>query len=246
MVAGLTAILVTARLSAARAQEAAPPETGVAPPEENEEESGCPPGMVPAPEPACPPYAQQPYAQPYPQVRRHRPAFSPYMTSFTIGGGVGDFVRERISRNASTAGAWDARLLLGTRSPFSVEASYLGSAQRANDPIADRTITTTQVFGMARFNATLWRIQPYAGGGVGWANLHRYGNPFESPVAGTNFNHNVNSVMVPFAGGIATYFGHHGTLEARGEYHLITSKDFTPFGARPDMWFAELRVGYAF
>jgi hypothetical protein len=166
--------------------------------------------------------------------------------SLTVGGGVSQFVHDAIANNASAAGSWDARLLFGTRFPIGFEAAYLGTAASANDPFNSTTISTTQVFGDARVNLTTWRIQPFITGGVGWANLHRWGNSINSPVASVNFNGNTNSVMVPVGGGLAGYIGRHTVLDARFDYHFITSKDFTPGNMRADMWMAMARAGYAF
>jgi len=205
-----------------------------------------PPGTTVEVQPAPMPYA----AYPPPPARVKKKVHSPFQTSLSVGGGVADFVRERISDNTGLAGAWDARLTFGTRFPLAFEAGYLGTAQRATDPVSDRTLTTTQVFGDLRLNLTRRRIQPFITGGVGWANLHRWNgattNGSQSPVASTNFSNDANSVVVPMGAGIAGYFATHGMIDLRGSYNLITDKSFTPTGARPDMWVTELRVGYAF
>ncbi len=238
---GAAAMVVAAHPTTARAQA---PNEPAETPNEQVDPNACPPGttpMVPQPQER----AEVPYPA-YPAPAHRRPLWSPYQTAFSLGGGPANFIRDRIADNTETAGAWDARLLLGTRSILAAEATYLGTAQSANDPFAGRTVSTTQVYGSARLNGNIWRFQPFVTAGVGWANLHRWGNANDSPVASSNFGANVNSVMVPFSGGLATYFGQHGTLDARFNYQLITSKDFTPTGARPDMWVAELRAGYAF
>lgn len=245
---GAAAMAVAVHPTVARAQAPSEPAEVPAPvpPNEHMDPNACPPGTTPV-EPNCPPEeaAQTPYPV-YPAPAKRRAPWSPYQTAISLGGGAANFIRDRISDNTETAGAWDARLLIGTRSILAGEATYLGSAQSANDPFSGRTVSTTQVYGSARLNGNIWRVQPFVTAGVGWANLHRWGNANDSPVASSNFGANVNSVMVPFSGGLATYFGQHGTIDARFNYQLITSKDFTPTGARPDMWVAELRAGYAF
>jgi hypothetical protein len=200
------------------------------------EEPACPPGMEPAPPPA---------PAPAPEVR-HKPraAFSPDNMSLTVGGGVGNFVRDRISDlNSSVAGTWDARFLYGTRHYLGVEAAYQGTAAGSSADFGTGSVSTTQVTGSLRFNMTRLRIQPFLAAGAGWMLLHRgQSGPAEALVASSN----TNSFVVPFAGGIAGYFGRHGTVDVRGTYALVTDKDFTNTGARPDMWTAELRAGYAF
>jgi hypothetical protein len=175
-----------------------------------------------------------------------KPLFAPHQIAISAGFGAADFVRDRISDNSLFGAGWDARLLWGVRSPIAFEATYLGSAARADDPIKTTTVSTTQLFGAARLNLTFWRIQPFLTAGVGWANLHRNQSPAEAPIAAVTFAGNTSSPLIPFGGGMAVYSGTHGMVDARFNYQLITSKSFTDTGARPDMWVAELRAGYAF
>src|SRR5437868_5712662 len=99
-----------------------------------------PPGQVQPP--AAPPQAMAPpMVAPLPPPEHHRgPRFSPSQTSLSIGGGAANFIRERISDNASTAGAWDVRLNFGTRFPIGFEGGYLGTAQQANDPFVNQAV----------------------------------------------------------------------------------------------------------
>ena len=99
--------------------------------------------------------------------------------------------------------------------------------------------------GSARLNLSLWRVQPFIVGGAGWVNLHSYGRDL-SPLATVNFAHNDNSLIVPVGAGLAGYVGRHGLVDARFNYSFITSKDFTPYRERPDMWNVTINGGYAF
>lgn len=206
-----------------------------------------PPGYAPPPtyvQPAPEPY----YAAPPPseQVVTHRRHEGPGQVALSFGGGVADFVRDKIRDNAGTAGSWDARLLIGAYSILAFEAAYLGSAQTAFDVGNQPTIYSSQVFGVARLNLTRRAFQPFLFAGGGWANLHRTQSAEESPIASQTFNKNNNAAVVQMGGGFAGYLGRHTTIDARFGYHLIADKDFTNTGARPDMWVAELRAGYVF
>lgn len=209
----------------------------------------CPPGTVPAVpnpqvnevEPA--PMAQAP-VQPY-RVKQ-RPAFSPAQQSLTVGGGVADFVRDRINSQTGLAGMWDVRYLVGTRSYLGFEANYTGTAADVNegalgfDPGA---IITHQVAGSLRLNASRGRFQPFLTAGAGWEHMRRTGT---GPLGGVTFSRTDNAFVAPFGAGLAGYIGRHFVVDARGEYNLIATKSFATGGARPDMWSAQMRLGYAF
>jgi hypothetical protein len=173
--------------------------------------------------------------------------FSPYMAGLSVGGGVADFRSGTMRNNSSAAAAWNARLLVGTRTPVAFEAEYLGTAASERDSTAnDPTLITTQVSGSARVNLTTWRIQPFLVGGAGWINLHSFGRD-EAPIAATQWAHNDNGAVFPLGGGFSSYLGKHAMVDARFTYRLVTgASGFSDAGARPDMWNAQLNAGYAF
>jgi hypothetical protein len=138
---------------------------------------------------------------------------------------------------------WDIRYLYGTRSWLGVEGSYVGSAASGSDALGTGAAITNQFTGNLRFNVLRRRIQPFVTAGAGWARLTR-GNP--SNASGAAFSESVHSFDAPFGAGIAAYAGKNFVVDARGTYSIITNKDFTNTGARPDMWTAQLRAGYAF
>jgi hypothetical protein len=211
-----------------------------------------PPVLQPAPPPdVCPPGTSPVYRTeiaPAPVAAPRKTAdFAPYQLALSTGGGVGNFVRDRISDNTGpVAGVWDVRMLAGTRSFVAFEGAYEGTSQGIDGTLSGEggNITTTQVAGSLRFNMTRARVQPFVAAGGGWINLHRTSGT--GITDGTSFAHNDNAFVAPFAGGIATYLGRHGMLDVRGAYNLVATKDFSNSGARPDMWNAELRFGYAF
>ncbi len=179
-----------------------------------------------------------------------RPAharFSPELTSIEAGAGYTDFAKGNIKDASTGGGAAGARITIGTRSPLALEIGYLGTISEERTLQVDNHVglATHTVEGNARVNFSLWRVQPFITGGVGWINLHSYGRD-DAPIAAANFNHNDNSLVVPVGAGLAGYVGKHGLLDARFNYSFVTSKDFTPFRERPDMWNVTLNGGYAF
>lgn len=205
----------------------------------------CPPGttpMVPAQQ------APMPQAAPVYRPARAKPAWSPYQQSLTVGGGVADFVRDRINANTGIAGLWEVRYLVGTRSYLGFEGNYTGTAAGVNGAsvpggVDPGNVITHQVAGSLRLNATRSRFQPFLTAGAGWQHLRLTGS---GPVGEVTFDARANSFVAPFGAGISGYIGRHFVVDARGTYDLITKKGFTTGGARPDMWTAQLRLGYAF
>lgn len=176
--------------------------------------------------------------------------FSPYMAGLSVGGGVTDFRDKTLRNDSSTGGSWDARLIIGTRTPIAFEAEYLGSSQKESDASAPQLqpiLSTTQVTGDARLNLTRGRIQPFLVGGAGWVNMHSFGRS-DAPIAAADWSHNGNGLVLPMGGGIGGYIGKHAMVDARFTYRLIVGeKDFNSVSnARPDMWNAGLNAGYAF
>ena len=240
MTVGSLALAALPRMAAAQDEApTAPPPPAIqpaAPPPDV-----CPPGTTPAYRTdAVLPVA--PVAQPAP---RPRADFAPYQVAVSSGGGVSNFVRDRINSGTNVGGTWDVRMLAGTRSFVGFEGAYEGSSRGIDTTVDGQggNITTTQLAGSVRFNMTRARVQPFVTAGGGWINLHRTGSGDNATVA---FGQNTNSFVAPFAGGLSAYLGRHAMLDVRGAYNLITSKDFTNAGVRPDMWNAEMRFGYAF
>jgi hypothetical protein len=104
---------------------------------------------------------------------------------FTIGGGFGDFVESDLTAATSGQGIWEARAVVGTRSPFALEAAYVGSAQ-AVDALGLRSnagLISNGLEGALRLNVPIslreladvdgrgavpTLIEPYAFSGIGW------------------------------------------------------------------------------
>jgi hypothetical protein len=214
-----------------------PPATAAPEQQPAQPPSACPPGTTPAYQIEAPP--------PAPVPEKTHPMFAPHQMTLTLGGGVADFVRTRISDHTNVGGAWDVRFLAGARSYVAFEATYVGTGQGIEGTLdaGGGNIITHQFSGNLRFNMTRKRVQPFVSAGAGYQYLRFGGSGVTDTIS---FEQNTNSFVAPFAGGLSAYVGRHGVLDARGTYNLITNKSFTDGGARPDMWAAELRFGYAF
>jgi hypothetical protein len=96
--------------------------------------------------------------------------YSVYGTSVTVGGGVVGFTDGSMRDFASTGGAWDARLVFGTREYLAVEAAYTGGAIAIDalglDNDADLLSSGAEVLGRVNLLTKEW--QPYVVAGVGW------------------------------------------------------------------------------
>jgi outer membrane protein OmpA-like peptidoglycan-associated protein len=108
-------------------------------------------------------------------VERARPVderlFAPRSMSLSVGGGVTGFLDQSTRAYGATGGAWEARLTMGTRSPLSLEAAYVGSLQDldATGLATGAMLMGHGVEGNLRLNANpRGMAQPYLFAGAGW------------------------------------------------------------------------------
>src|SRR4051812_30762937 len=102
--AGIGALVALPSFAAAQDNQAPGMQPGTmeeAPPPPPPPGAVCPPGTTPQM------VGEEPLAPP----PKPRAEFSPANQSFSLGGGVAEFVRDRISDRAGLGGAWDARYL---------------------------------------------------------------------------------------------------------------------------------------
>src|SRR4051812_40292973 len=98
--------LALAQDSMAPGYEGAPPPSSMTPP---------PSSLTPPPGAVCPPGTSPVYETQVPagEPMKKQAEWSPHNQSLSIGGGVSDFVRDRISDRTGMGGAWDVKYLLG-------------------------------------------------------------------------------------------------------------------------------------
>jgi Outer membrane protein beta-barrel domain len=94
---------------------------------------------------------------------------SQFGVGFVFGGGVSGYVNDQARELTDPGGSWEVRLTIGTRSFVSLEAAYVGQANRligfGRD---DAMLVGHGGEGMLRFNLGTYRVQPYFVGGMGW------------------------------------------------------------------------------
>ena len=96
--------------------------------------------------------------------------FSQWGMSVTAGGGVAGFTDDRMRSMTDTGASWDARFVVGTRSPVGFEIGYLGTVQGIETLgiDTDAGIMSNGVAGALRFNILTGMWQPYVAAGVGY------------------------------------------------------------------------------
>jgi hypothetical protein len=155
---------------------------------------------------------------------RQRPA-SGVGIGFLVGGGLTNFTASTVRDATELGGAWDARLIFGTRSLIGLEAAYVGSVNDINAPglSGDTKLIGTGVQGLARLNLTTTAWQPYLLGGAGWKHYALAGERFNV----SNIRNDDNVVEIPMGLGLA--FHNRGLMfDVRGLYnYAVNSNLFT-------------------
>ncbi len=121
-----------------------------------------------------------------------------------VGGGVQQFLGRTASSITDPAGAWTARLVVGTRSHIAGEAAYIGSAQALDAlGVSDKArLTSNGVEGLLRLNVLRGAFQPYAAAGY---TFRRY-NISNSAVNTSSVADAANVNEIPVAAGLAYRF----------------------------------------
>lgn len=214
------------------------------PPETTQPEA--PPPTTEEPSGAFQPETPEEEAQPMVTEQRPRTGLG-----LSLGGGVMNYANNQLRNQTNVGGAWDARLIFGTRSPVAVEAAYQGSAQGIDTlGVSNNAILLSNgVTGKLRVNFTRSNWQPFVTAGAGWRRF-----------SVTNTNTNTSDLRssddileVPVAAGLAYHAG--GFLaDIRGGYNFAFLDNFvrnpstpsTQVGAGLDNWQATLSVGVEF
>jgi hypothetical protein len=174
--------------------------------------------------------------------------YSMYGASMSVGGGVVGFVDNAMRDFANVGGAWDARLVFGTRTNVAVEAAYTGGAVGIDalglDSNAALISTGAEVLG--RVNLLTHEWQPYAVAGVGWRHYSI-----------VNTDRNTSSVQdaedlgeIPLGAGLA--YRYQGlVVDGRGLFRVAFNDDMIDRSATTEKanlhtWQAQLTAGYEF
>jgi hypothetical protein len=189
-------------------------------PEETSEET-------PPPPPPAVAVVVEPAAVPMETPPASAPTYEPPSKvglALMAGGGYQDFASSNMRDRTNGGGAWDIRVVAGTRSIIGVEGAYVGSARgfqslgvTANNP----TLISNGIEGNLRLNVPIIKgaslIEPYGVVGVGWSQYH-ISNYNSNTQALSDFNATNDNVMtVPFGVGFA--YGYKALMvDVRGTY----------------------------
>ena len=159
------------------------------------------------------------------------------------GGGATGFTQTAATDVSKIGGAYDVRLVVGSRLPIALEAAYIGTA---NSMTAlglgnNALLYSNGAEGNLRLNLTSKSvIQPYVAAGAAWKhyNLHSAQNT-TSDVKSSD-----DTLEVPMAAGIAMRLG--GFIaDVRGAYRQSFSNDMIG-NANLSNWAAKLNIGLEF
>jgi hypothetical protein len=171
----------------------------------------------------------------------------------TIGGGISGFTSDTLRDTTTDGGSWAARLALGTNTPLSIEASYIGSAQPIDAlPIEDDAVLVSNgVQGALRLNAQSGTgVDPFVFGGIAWRRYEIVNEDVDTAV----LDESDDVIEFPLGVGLTAREGAF-VLDVRGEFRYATEDDMmrkVETFARGDSgdadmhtWGVNLSIGYA-
>jgi hypothetical protein len=173
--------------------------------------------------------------------------------SLSFGGGVADFTDQSMRDTTGVGGTWAVRATVGTKTPFGVEASYIGSAQEISALGIDQNsmLVSNGLQGALRLNAVVGApITPFVFGGVAWSH-YDLANTARNTSAISDSD---NLLEVPVGLGIGGSWRGLG-YDVRGELRFATREDLVPelsagrdTGSHADMhrWGINATLGYGF
>lgn len=186
-----------------------------------------------------------PYARPY--DARHGWT-SRIGAGLMVGGGVEDFTNNNMQSMTGTGGAWNARVVAGTRKFVGLEAAYQGAARSINTLglASDAVLMNNGVEGAFRLNLPIIRsrtvFEPFGFVGIGWSH-YQVTNTFTntSSLAATD-----DVMAVPYGGGLALTYGAF-MADARFTYRQTYYNDLVRTGGgNLNTWNVGGQVGVAF
>lgn len=180
-----------------------------------------------------------------------------YGITVSLGGGISGFTNDVMRDATDVGGDWGLRLAFGTRSPLSLEASYIGSAQNI-DAIGlddDAILVGNGAQAALRLNATFdLPVQPFVFGGAAWRRYDLTNEDFNT----SNVKNSDNVLELPVGVGIAGKWSGF-SLDLRGEFRPTLGNDLIPtfdvdgdedFGndnfAAMHRWGVNAMIGYEF
>lgn len=99
------------------------------------------------------------------------PIYTRYGVGVTLGGGIEDFTNHTAHSATNIAGSWDVRVELGTVFPVSLEAAYMGTAQKIDELTGTQNanLLGTILESDIKLNVpTGTSFRPFLFAGMGW------------------------------------------------------------------------------
>jgi hypothetical protein len=167
---------------------------------------------------------------------------------FLLGGGYEDFTNENLRSQTGGGGAWDARLLAGTRQFVGVEAAYVGAA-RSVDALglqSNALLLSNGVEGAVRLNVPVvlrraQLLEPFGFVGLGWQHYQVTNtNTNTSDIAGKD-----DIMSLPVGGGLEYAIGRF-MADARFTYRSTYYNDLMRTGGNLNNWGVGTNIGFAF
>lgn len=166
-----------------------------------------------------------------------------------VGGGLMNFLNDDVRDFVDVGGAWNARLIFGTRSMLAAELEYNGSAQdvEALGLDTDAVLLGSGATASARMNLTdEARIQPFFLAGFGWQNYTIVNEDFNE----SNMRDDDNLYQIPL--GVGLDYRQGGFLaDLRGKVSILGDNDLIVPTDRTDdtelhNWSVNLSLGWEF
>lgn len=167
---------------------------------------------------------------------------------FLVGGGFEDFTNSTLRSQTGGGGAWNARLVAGTRQYLGVEAAYVGAA-RSVDALgvgSNAVLLSNGVEGAARLNLPIAMrraqlLEPFGFVGLGWSHYQ---------VTNTNVNtsdlaKDDDVMAVPLGAGLEYAVGRF-MADARFTYRSTYYNDLMRTGGSLNNWGVGGQIGFAF
>ena len=160
--------------------------------------------------------------------------------SFGLGGGVTAFYDTDMTQYIDSGAAWDARVVVGTRSPIALEVAYVGSLQDIDVyGMGDASLLGTGLEADVRLNIVPGVATPFLVAGAGWTHY----DLLDARDDGTMSADGVDVITLPVGLGVDYRVGSYvidgrGVLRPTFDSDLVTTSGGA---ARLDSWTLLLR-----
>lgn len=159
--------------------------------------------------------------------------------SFGLGGGLTGFYDTDMTQYVDSGATWDARVVIGTRSPIALEVAYVGALQDMDvAAMGDASLLGTGIEACGRLNIVPGVATPFLVAGVGWTHY----DLLDAADDGTMANGD-EVVTLPVGLGLDARVGPY-IVEGRGVLRPTFDNDLVPSSggaARLDSWALLLR-----